>query len=165
MNKLFIGIDNGTSGAIGIVSDDSSIVKWFSTPIKIELSYTKAKQNISRIDYPRLLGLFKDEILSYNIPVRVFLERPLVNPRMLSTTMSAMRSLEATLIAVEQLKIPFSYIDSKEWQKELLPSGLKGKELKDGSKQVGKRLFPSIDFGKADCDAILIAEYARRKNL
>ena len=165
MNKLYIGIDNGTSGAIGIVSDDSTLIKWLPTPIKIELSYTKAKQNISRIDFPKLLILFEKEVLSYSIPVRVIMERPRVNPQQFKTTMSAMRSLEATLIAVEQLKIPFSYIDSKEWQKELLPSGLKGKELKDGSKQVGKRLFPSIDFGKADCDAILIAEYARKKNL
>lgn len=164
-NKLYVGIDNGTSGAIGIVSDDSSIVKWFPTPIKIELSYTKEKQNISRIDFPKLISFFEEQVLCYNTSVRVVMERPRVNPQQFKTTMSAMRSLEATLIAVEQLKIPFSYIDSKEWQKELLPSGLKGKELKDGSKQVGKRLFPSIDFGKADCDAILIAEYARRKNL
>lgn len=165
MNKLFVGIDNGTSGAIGIVSDDSSVVKWSSTPTKIELSYTKTSKNISRIDYPKLISLFKDEILSYNIPVRVFLERPLVNPRMLSTTMSAMRSLEATLICLEELKIPFSYLDSKQWQKDMLPSGLKGKELKEASRQIGKRLFPTLDFGKSDCDGILIAEYARKNKL
>lgn len=165
MNKLFVGIDNGTSGAIGVVSDDSSVLKWFPTPIKVELSYTKAKQNISRIDYPKLIALFKEEILSYNVPVRVFLERPLVNPRMLSTTMSAMRSLEATLICLEELKIPFSYLDSKEWQKDMLPSGLKGKELKEASRQIGRRLFPDLDFGKSDCDAILISEYARKNKL
>lgn len=165
MNKLFVGIDNGTSGAIGIVSDDSSIVKWFPTPIKTELSYTKEKQNISRIDFPLLMKLLETEVLSYTVPIRVVMERPRVNPGQFKTTMSAMRSLEATLIVLEELKIPFSYTDSKAWQKELLPSGLKGPELKTASKDIGKRLFPQIDFGKSDCDAILIAEYARRKNL
>lgn len=165
MNKLFVGIDNGTSGAIGIVSDDSSLHCWYSTPSKIELSYTKTKQNISRIDFPKLLILFKEKVLSYNIPVRVFLERPLVNPGQFKTTMSAMRSLEATLIVLEELKIPFSYLDSKEWQKDMLPSGLKGKELKEASRQIGRRLFPDLDFGKSDCDAILIAEYARKNKL
>ena len=34
------------------------------------------------------------------------------------------------------------YIDSKEWQKELLPSGCKGEELKTASRDIGCRLFP-----------------------
>jgi len=165
MNKLYVGIDNGTSGAIGMVSDDSTYSFWLPTPIKIELSYTKTKQNISRIDFPKLIELFKDYILIHDAPVRVVMERPRVNPQQFKTTMSAMRSLEATLIVVEGLKIPFSYVDSKQWQKELLPSGLKDKELKEGSKQIGKRLFPNIDFGKSDCDAILIAEWARKNKL
>jgi len=165
VNKIFVGIDNGTTGAIGIVSDDSNIVKWFPTPIKTELSYTKEKQNISRIDFPKLIKLLSQEVLSYGVPVRVVMERPRVNPGQFRTTMSAMRSLEATLIALEELRIPFSYIDSKQWQKELLPSGLKGPELKSASKDIGKRLFPQVDFGKSDCDGILIAEFARRHQL
>lgn len=165
MNKIYCGVDNGTSGAVGIVSDNSDTYGWFPTPTKIELSYTKAKQNISRIDFPKFLELFKEKILSYNVPVRVFLERPLVNPGQLKTTMSAMRSLEATLIVLEELKIPFSYLDSKSWQKDMLPSGLKGKELKEASRQIGRRLFPTLDFGKSDCDAILIAEYVRKNKL
>ena len=163
--KIYCGIDNGTSGAIGIISDDSSIIKWFPTPIKTELSYTQTKQNISRIDFPKFVELLKTELLVHNVPVRVVMERPRVNPSQFKTTMSAMRSLEATLIALEELKIPFSYTDSKAWQKQLLPSGLKGPELKTASKDVGKRWFPKIDFGKSDCDAILIAEWARRNNL
>jgi hypothetical protein len=161
--KLYCGIDNGTSGAVGIVSDDSSISKWFPTPIKNELSYTKTKQNISRIDFPKLLELFKRELEGRNC--KLFLERPLVNPGRFSTTMSAMRSLESTLIVLETLNLPFEYTDSKQWQKVMLPSGLKGAELKTASRDIGRRLFPQIDFGKSDCDAILIAEWARRNNL
>ena len=164
-NKLYVGIDNGTSGAIGIVSDDSTHYFWWPTPIKIEHSYTQKDQSISRIDFPKLMSLFKDTILSYNVPLTVIMELPRVNPGQFRTTMSAMRSLEATLIVLEELKIPFSYIYSKKWQKDILPSGLKGKELKKASKEVGYNLFPDLDFGNSDCDAILIAEYGRRNNI
>jgi hypothetical protein len=44
--------------------------------------------------------------------------------------------------------------------------GVKGEALKSASLDVAKRLFPSTDFGKLkDGDALLIAEYARRKNM
>jgi hypothetical protein len=165
VSKLYVGIDNGTSGAIGVVSDNSTLNFWWPTPIKNELSYTKTKQYISRVDFPKLMELFKDGILCWNVPVRVVMERPRVNPKQFKTTLSAMRSLEATLILIEDLKLPFSYVDSRDWQKDMLPSGIQDKELKKASKQIGKRLFPTTDFGKSDCDAILIAEWARRKTL
>ena len=79
--------------------------------------------------------------------------------------MSAIRALEATLIALEILEMPYEYIDSKEWQKGLLPEGLKGEALKPASLDVGRRLFPKIDFkGFADADSLLIAEYQRKRN-
>lgn len=78
--------------------------------------------------------------------------------------MSAIRALEATLTVLEFLKIPYAFCDSKEWQRELLPKGLRKEELKTASLQVGKRLFPSVNFdGFKDADGLLIAEYCRRK--
>jgi hypothetical protein len=69
------------------------------------------------------------------------------------------------LIALEESQWAYEYIDSKEWQKSLLPKGLKGsEELKKASLDVGKRLFPSLDI-KKDADGLLIAEYLRRKNV
>lgn len=158
----WIGVDNGVSGSIGVV-DDKGGHWWFKTPTKTEQSYTKTKQNITRIEINALLELlepFKDG--------KIFLERPVVNPKMFRTTMSAMRALEATLAVVEFLKIPLEYIDSKEWQKALLPHGVKGSpELKRASKDIGSRLFPKLqeEFEKhGDADGILIAEYFRREN-
>jgi hypothetical protein len=62
--------------------------------------------------------------------------------------------------------LPYRYIDSKSWQKEFLPSGLKGSdELKKASLQVAQRMFPKLDYSKIkDGDGILIAEYARKTN-
>jgi hypothetical protein len=65
------------------------------------------------------------------------------------------------------MKYRIIYIDSKEWQKEMLPKGVKGSdELKKLSLDIGNRLFPQFrDFKHPDRDSLLICEYARRKNL
>lgn len=158
--RTFIGCDNGVTGSIGVIRDGRAL-SYTKTPTKSELSYTKTKQYVTRIDVTKLeehLGQFKnDEVI-------LALERPLVNPARWKATQSALRSLEATIIVFERLQLPYSYIDSKHWQRELLPEGLDdGKELKSASLQIGKRLFPSIDFtGFLDADGILIAEYLRR---
>ena len=95
----------------------------------------------------------------------VLIERPMVNPARFLASTSALRALEATLIVVEELKLPVRYLDSKEWQSEILPKGVEGPdELKAASLDIGQRLFPSLQF-KKDADSILIAEWARRNNL
>jgi len=160
---IYVGIDNGVSGSIGIVDGDRQILvssMYYKMPVFKSLSYTRHTQWISRIDIVRLKNLL---CIYSGRELRVILERPLVNPMMFKATQSAMRALEATLIVLEELKFSYMYCDSKEWQKVLLPSGLKGGELKKASLDIGMRLFPSIDFnGFADADGLLIAEYSRR---
>ena len=159
MAKLICGIDNGVSGSIGIICEDGS-VHFHLTPVKKTLNYTKTKSWLNRIDVVKL-----EEILTA-LPVEnshVYLERPMVNPGRFKATVSALRALEATLIVIERLKLPLTYEDSKEWQKEMLPKGLEGTdELKAASLAIGNRLWPSVKF-KSDADALLMAEWARRK--
>lgn len=159
--RTYIGLDNGVSGSIGIINDNGP--KLFKTPIKNQLSYTKTKQNINRIDVPELILLLQP----FASPqTKLWIERPMVNPTRFKATMSAIRALEATLIALEILQMPYEYIDSKEWQKHLLPEGLKGDALKPASLDIGRRLFPSIDFkGFNDADSLLMAEYQRRRDV
>lgn len=158
----FIGIDNGVSGNIGIIAADGNVINYLHTPIKKELSYTKTKQWINRIDGIMLVEALANYSTSQTI---IYIERPFVNPGMFKATLSAIRALEATLIVIEQLRLPYRYIDSKEWQKALLPSGLMKAELKIASLQVGRRLFPNINFkGFIDADGLLIAEWARRNH-
>ena len=159
--KTFIGIDNGVSGSIGIINEQGS--EFFPVPCFTEQSYTKAKQNISRVDHKELRAIFAELI---GKDCMIIIERPMVNPGRFKATASALRALESVLVIVEQFNLPYQYIDSKEWQKELLPKGSKGNELKVHSKQIGKRLFPQfsglIDKHK-DADGLLIAEHCRRK--
>ena len=164
MNKLFIGIDNGTTGTVAFIYDEGPSF-FIETPIKIEQSYTKTKQIISRIDYIPFYEYLLTRSAGCQV-IHALIERPGINPTRWKTSMSAMRALEATLIAVECLNFPHSYIDSKEWQKALLPAGLEKEELKKASVDIGCRLFPQhkeLIIKHKDADGLLIAEYCRRK--
>lgn len=154
---IYIGIDNGTSGSIGIIKENNAVA-YLKMPIKKELNYTKSKRWINRIDCDKLHRIFTDNSLLRDS--KVIIERPMVNPGRFQATASALRALEAVLIVVERFRISYAYIDSKEWQKVLLPAGLHREELKSASLSVGKRLFPQIDFkGFADADGLLMSWY------
>lgn len=161
MSSIFIGIDNGVSGSIGIIGADGACA-FIPTPIFKQQNYTKAKKNISRVNYLQL----KRELKRYGTPRMVMLERPMVNPGRFLATASALRALEVTLVALEVLEFPYTFVDSKEWQSYLLPKGTKGPtELKKASMDIGCRLWPLLKIHiqkHKDSDGLLIAEHARR---
>ena len=166
MAKLYIGIDNGTSGTIGILGEHNMV--FIETPIVKEQPYTKKKEIISRVDLNKLYEVFAEAMNNEGCQpsdCMVVMERPMINPEMFKTSMSASRTLEAELCVVEMLSMPHMYIDSKQWQREILPQGVKGSpELKKASKDIGKRLFPvheSLIDKHKDADGILIAYWAR----
>ena len=160
MKKMYIGIDNGVSGTIGFVSDSESFS--IKTPVTKQQDYTKTKKKINRLDINELSKTFY-QLKADEYTLFAVIERPMINSGRFNASISAARCLEATLIVLEMHDIPYQFIDSKEWQKELLPSGCSGDDLKSASKDVGKRLFPKVDIKHPDLDGLLIAEYARRK--
>jgi hypothetical protein len=157
-SKSFIGIDNGVSGNVTILSNTGEIIIHVNTPVKNCLNYTKKKAFLNRVDFHKMRSILN---LAGNNTF-CLIERPLVNPMRWNASVSALRCLEATLILLENLQIPYQYIDSKEWQKALLPAGLKGDQLKTGADQVAKRLYPKATI--VNSDALLIAHYCRMKN-
>ena len=162
--KLFIGIDNGVSGSIGVTGAVEDFVK---TPTVKWLKYTKKKAFITRIDHKHLTGWLEAIIFDAECvkeEVSVIVERPMVNPKRFNASTSALRAYEATLIVLENLRLSFEVVDSKAWQKAMLPSGVKGSsELKEVSKLVGEKLFPQFkDVKHPDRDGILMAEYLKR---
>lgn len=162
--KVWIGIDNGVSGTIGVIKDD--FADYFKMPVFETQDYTKTKKRINRIDRNKLKCILAETIMPSAsmcnpLDAIVLIERPMVNPGRFKATASGLRALESTLNAIEDIQIPYQYIDSKQWQRELLPSGYKGPELKKVGIEVAKRMWPSLEF-KPDADGILIAEYARR---
>ena len=164
MSRIFIGVDNGVSGSVGIISDEQ--VLFFLTPVKLCTNYQKKAKQLNRIDFPALIEIFKNY---QELDVKAILERPMVNPTRFEATASALRAFEATLIVLEELNISHEFVDSKSWQKQLLPEGLKGSDQqKKASMDVACRMFPQFkeDITKhKDGDGLLIAEWARRNNL
>ena len=154
--RTFIGIDNGVTGGITVLDENGKILFHGKTPVKKHLNYTKKKAFINRVDPEHMKAYL--EIGGEN--TYCMIERPMVNPTRFTATISAIRCLEATETILELLEIPYQFIDSREWQKILLPSGLKGDELKFAAEEVAKRLFPKQKIVNADC--LLIAEYCRR---
>jgi hypothetical protein len=155
ITRTFIGIDNGVTGAITILTDTGIVLTHVNTPVKECLNYTKTKAFMHRVDFPRL-----KEVLIHTGNPFCIIERPMVIPMRFKASVSALRCLEATEIALEELQIPYQFIDSKEWQKALLPSGLQKDQLKKAADSVAKRLFPKLKI--VNSDSVLIAEYCRR---
>ncbi len=163
--RTYIGADNGTTASIAVIFPDGEM-DFALMPVFKEQNYTKKKRLITRVDWTELSKLL--DYWGEGEDVRVFLERPYTGPQTF-TVISAMRSLESTLICIEQSRLSYQYIDSKAWQKVMLPSGTKGSaDLKKASLDIGCRLFPrfkeKIEQHK-DADSLLIAEWARRKGL
>lgn len=150
-----IGIDNGVSGSIGIIGEGRA--ELFPTPIFKTLNYTKKKGNISRVDVESMKEILKP----YSKGGIVKIERPMVNPGRFKASLSAIRALEATSIALEQLGLGYVIVDSKDWQNKYLQKGIKGAaNLKKASKLRGIQMFPHLEevINKiGDADALFIA--------
>lgn len=165
MRDFVIGIDNGI-GTMGIIGKNG-FYNFEETPTMSQQDYTKKKKNITRIDSVEMakkLSMWIDACGGTN--GIVLIERPMVNPQRFLATASALRAHEAILTVVERMGLPHMFIDSKEWQKILLPAGCQKEELKKASLDIGNRLFPLLIKSSAkDRDGILIAEYGRRINV
>jgi len=154
--RVFLGIDNGVTGAVTILSETGEILMHVKTPVKNCLNYTKKKAFHNRVNFRSMY----DVLQSFRQNSFCMIERPMLMPMRWKASVSAIRCLEATEIILEELQIPYQFIDSKEWQKVLLPSGLKGDQLKKAADDVAKRLFPKQII--VNSDSLLIAEYCRR---
>jgi hypothetical protein len=164
LKEVVVGIDNGVTGTIAILDRRGNVIHFDKIPTFKEQNYTKKKGNVTRIAG----GQLKDILSMHGVkPVFAYYERPMVNPTRFQATLSAIRALEATLTIIELLQIPYDYIDSKEWQKVMLPNGIKGEaDLKKASVDICKRLFPTqheFAVKHGDADGLLIAEYLRRE--
>ncbi len=164
--ELYLGIDNGVSGSIGYVTKDQSGAGQILMPVKSERRWTKKESYSRRIDWVEAEKLIKVLMMKYGShPDETFVlcERPMVNPQMFFASMSALRAHESIIIVLEMIGLSRRYIDSREWQRYLMPR-IRGKEdLKKNSILVAQQLFPVFEFDNRceDADGLLIAEYAR----
>lgn len=163
---IYIGIDNGVSGSVGVIGQAGEVDYFGPIPTRTCQDYTKRAKNVSRLDCIRfyyILARFGGTAEN----TRVFIERPMVNPARFMATGSALRCLEAVLIVLERRMLPVTrYVDSREWQKLMLPAGVKGAaDLKRASRDLGLRRWPGFECEikkVGDADGLFIAECARQ---
>lgn len=159
-------MDNGVSGGFALISPAGTPVV-FSTPVFETFGYQKAAKKFNRFDHKAfrniMFGYFPEGTQKFHFVI----ERPMVMPARFEATVSALRCYEALLVAIE-IHFPessFETIDSRAWQPKMLPSGIKGPELKKASMQRGLELFPTCaDWirKQKDADPLMILEFARR---
>lgn len=169
MKKLFIGIDNGVTGSIGIIGEKYS--DFILTPTFKQQDYTKAKNEIRRINSFEFRKILETALSKNDCEVKdamIMMERPVVNPspKMFKTSILSARCFENELCQIESIGIGYMTCDSKEWQRIFLPQGTMGPDLKVKSKDIGCRMFPEFsDLIKKhkDADGIFIALYLQKK--
>lgn len=162
MSKIYVGIDNGvTSNGIAFIYPDN-LAENIKLPVRKHRDYQKKESNLNRVDTLSLRSIFEARINKNNS--LAVMERPMVNPRRFSASLSAVRCLEATLVVLDEMQIPYIFIDSKEWQSYCIPGVVGSDNLKAASLNKALNLFPLIKF-KKDGDSMLIAYYAKQKNL
>ena len=161
--RFIIGNDNGVTGSIAVISvETGDLVLYKPTPVVKQLSYTKAAKWMNFLDVEKYIDILEP----YALNARLFMERPMINPTRWVASASALCCWTLQRYALQTLAeshgLRVEYIDSKQWQKVMLPEGLTtAPVLKQASLDVGNRLFPKQKF-KKDADAALIAEWARQ---
>lgn len=175
--KRIIGIDPGLRGAFCVMTifeDKTSEVVFHSLPVISSCTETKTRKTgkiktktINAVDYHELAKIF-----SCFLDCTAFLEKIHGVPMWGSSasfdfgeTFGALRAL------LHSHKIEHYEVTPQAWQKEMHEGIAKGHEAKQRSLIAARRLFPNINLAKPDgkfpdsgyVDALLIAEYGRRK--
>jgi len=174
--SIFIGIDPGVSGGIGVIRQEHSIDSAIILP-----TMTKAeafKMPPTEMDIVELLRQYIPGALS-EWDVFCYLEkaqafpgsqklitcpkcRTVMKTRQAQGVVSTGKFMEqyGTLKGIlTALKIPFELIRPMQWQKAM---GCLTRGDKNVSKRKAQQLFPDIKVTHAKADALLISEHCRR---
>lgn len=171
MKEIAIGIDVGKKGAIAFISKDKKEKGYFQIPL------IKSKE----IDITALSGIFNDLALDYDIGFVGIEDVHSVFGASAKANFQFGRCLGLLEGMTIAYTMPFSKVKPKDWQKEMwegvtkiLVSGKKKVDTKATSLVAAQRLFPGEKFlatarssvpHDGIVDALLIAEYCRRKFL
>lgn len=157
---ITIGIDNGSTGSIGIIAPEYR--RFLETP-SMKSFLGKAERKIMRVNHVELMKLFGGMVRdNYVSDIKAYIERPYTG-RFMNAMLPGQRAFEATLVCLETHRIAYEVIDSKAWQKSIIGASVKGSDnLKAASAAIGKKFFP--DFSDiidkhGDADGLLIAYY------
>lgn len=172
MSKVYIGIDIGKSGAIAVIHG-SEITTYPMPKIKTELDY---------IELSSLMFNLNSELNGSHV---IFEKLGVIFGSSKQTAFSMGEQAGSVEMSCICQGMPYTKVRAVDWQKEMFtgldqitkPSSTGKKEVRDTKAMALvaiKRLFPNLKLTFGDkatkshdglIDAVLMAEYARRKNL
>jgi len=167
--SLYLGIDPGLDGAIGVIDEQGNYIRIYDTPI---IKYQKGKKKKREYDIPAIRNILINFSDTGPTKITLGLEKMQSLPPGIRIQASFSLGLcqgifEGLLVA---LNIPYQLVIPKTWQKEFQITKPKG-DKKAQSMMIAEKLFPTAELrgpkgGKKDgrSDALLIAEWMRRKN-
>lgn len=166
--RCVIFIDNGVTGSIGVYGTDDCA--YMRKPVVEEQGYQKSKKPMKYPDSGALFNIIMTYQEKYGTQdMIVVCERPMINPGRFTASVSGAICFATEREVLRDAGVPYMYCDSRDWQRTMLPSGVKGAtELKRASREKGLILFPSladIIRKQGDADGILGARcfYERMK--
>ena len=165
--KTYIGVDIGLHGGIIILDKDGSILEQYEMPV-----------DKSGIDMFELDKIFWDYEGSNSMLVFEKLGPIFGSSKKTTWSMGMQVGIMKTICTVRS--IPYTEVPAKTWQKEMfqgIPAinkpGKSSLDTKAMALEAFKRLHPDVSFNKPKgtkqhdglIDALLMADYAKRKNL
>ena len=163
--RYTLGIDNGSTGTIGIIGPNAPV--FVLTPTIDSIHYGKSGSISKRLDRSEFKSIIENNIGKNNCQnTRVVIERPFTgSPMMIKSMLHAHRFFESTICCLEDLGFGYEVVDSGTWQKSMLGEVKGSAELKKASKLRGQQIYPQFtDLIKkhGDADGLLIAHHASK---
>ena len=156
MDRYFIGVDPGKTGALAIIDESLQKVEIVDYPGSIVSLY-------------KLLDKLFDEWDIHISLVHAYIEKVGTMPKQgIVSAFTFGENYGAWQYAMASAEIPYEFVTPRKWQKAMFDSK-KEKDTKKQSLDLARRLFPKVDLhlekhdGRAD--ALHLARYARMKFL
>ena len=168
-SSVFIGIDNGSTGSIGIQVYNANGVRtkyrFMETPTFMMQDYQKRAKRISQLDFDvlrRMLRRYRDE----GCEIHTAMERPTTG-KFFNTMICAARIHQQYIDLFTFMRVPMpQVIDSKQWQEKFLPHGTRKEGLKRASLELALRRWPKyadVMSKHKDADGMWICEWMRKE--
>lgn len=168
---IYLGIDPGHDGALAIIDDCAPAARWIPMPM-VHAAKGKPQYDVKALhEFFAVVGRDVGSRGIYAACERLTALPPTMGGS--SANYARGRSLgllEALMVATHT---PYALVQPKAWQKVML-AGTPGDDTKQRSILACQRLFPSVSLMRTErcrkphdgaADALLIAEYGRRKLL
>ena len=162
-NQIYIGCDNGLAGGLAVIQG-RKILELLVMPV-IKTTGTRGEYDIQKI---------VEFLKKYASNSLMIIEKAHAMPKLGTVQAFSFGKLYGIMIGIASaLKIPYTIVHSRTWQKEMFRD-INSKDTKSASIKIAKQLYPNQSFLATErckkphdgmTDSLLIATSGQRHNL